>query len=60
MTFFLMMVLNPTTQDKVQAQIDAVVGRARLPTIDDRPLLPTIDAVFWETIRYNPPTPLCE
>ncbi|KAH0835878.1 cytochrome P450 [Lanmaoa asiatica] len=58
MTFFLMMVVNPAAQEKAQAQIDAVVGNARLPTLDDRPLLPFLDAIFWETIRYNPVVPL--
>lgn len=60
MTFFLMMMLNPAVQKKAQAQIDAVVGRDRLPSIDDRPSLPLVDAIFWETFRYNPVTPLCE
>ncbi|KAG6371203.1 cytochrome P450 [Boletus reticuloceps] len=58
MTFFLMMVLNPAVQEKAQAQIDAVVGRDRLPTMDDRPLLPLIDAIFRETLRYSPILPL--
>ena len=60
MTFFLMMVLNPGVQERVQAQIDAVVGKDRLPTMDDRPLLPFLDAIFWETLRYSPVVPLCE
>ena len=60
MTFFLMMVLNPAVQDKAQKQIDAVVGTTRLPTMEDRPLLPYIDAILWEILRYNPVLPLCE
>ncbi|KAF8129485.1 cytochrome P450 [Boletus edulis] len=58
MTFFLMMVVNPVAQEKAQAQIDAVVGRDRLPGMEDRPLLPFIDAIFRETIRYSPIAPL--
>ncbi|KAF8121605.1 cytochrome P450 [Boletus edulis] len=58
MTFFLMMMVNPAVQEKAQAQIDAVVGRDRLPTMDDRPLLPLIDAIFRETLRYSPILPL--
>jgi len=58
MTFFLMMALNPAVQEKAQAQIDDVVGKDRLPTMDDRPLLPLIDAIFRETLRYSPVTPL--
>ena len=60
MTFFLMMVVNQDAQERAQAQIDAVVGKDRLPTIDDRPLLPYLDAIFRETIRYSPVAPLCE
>ena len=55
-----MMVLNPAVQDKAQKQIDAVVGTTRLPTMEDRPLLPYIDAILWEILRYNPVLPLCE
>ncbi|KAF8137469.1 cytochrome P450 [Boletus edulis] len=58
MTFFLLMVLNPAAQEKAQAQIDAVVGKDRLPTMDDRPLLPFIDAIFREMLRYSPVVPL--
>ncbi|KAF8553328.1 cytochrome P450 [Imleria badia] len=58
MTFFLMMVVNPAVQERAQAHIDAVVGKDRLPTIEDRPSLPFIDAVLRETLRYNPVTPL--
>jgi cytochrome P450 len=60
MTFFLVMVLNPGVQRRAQAQIDAVVGKDRLPTMDDRPLLPILDAIFLETLRYSPVVPLCE
>jgi cytochrome P450 len=60
MTSFLVMVLNPGVQGRAQAQIDAVGGKDRLPTIDDRPLLPILDAILWETLRYRPIVPLCE
>lgn len=60
MTFFLMMVVNQEAQEKAQAQIDAVVGKDRLPSMDDRPLLPYVDAIFQETLRYSPVAPLCE
>ncbi|KAF8553325.1 cytochrome P450 [Imleria badia] len=58
MTFFLMMVMNPAVQERAQAQIDAILGQDRLPTIDDRPSLPFIDAIFRETLRYSPVAPL--
>ena len=43
---------------KAQAEIDAVVGVGRLPTTADRPLLPYIEAMMKETMRWNPVTPL--
>ncbi|KAF9237851.1 cytochrome P450 [Melanogaster broomeanus] len=57
-TFLLAMVLHPEVQAKAQAQIDAVVGRDRLPTCDDRPSLTYIDAIMRETLRWNPVFPL--
>ncbi|KAF9235573.1 cytochrome P450 [Melanogaster broomeanus] len=58
LTFFLMMILAPEAQEKAQAQIDVVVGRNRLPTIEDRASLPYVDAILRETLRFNPPVPL--
>ncbi|KAG9313615.1 cytochrome P450 [Chiua virens] len=58
LNFFLMMMLNPSAQQKAQAQIEAVVGKARLPTMDDRPLLPYVDAIYRETLRCCPVLPL--
>lgn len=39
-SFFLAMVLNPDVQRKAQAEIDSVVGGARLPKLEDREQLP--------------------
>jgi cytochrome P450 len=33
----LYLILNPDIQKKVQAELDAVVGRSRRPSLDDRP-----------------------
>ena len=60
MTFFLMMVAHQDVQEKAQAEIDTVVGKDRLPTMDDRPSLPYLDAIFREILRYNPVVPICE
>ena len=57
--FIFLMMANPAIQEKAQEQIDAVVGRTRLPTAGDRPSLPYIDAIFREILRLNPPIPLC-
>jgi len=52
------MVTNPDIQRRAQLQIDAVVGKGRLPTFDDRDRLPYVDAIIYETLRLRPPLPL--
>ncbi|KAJ3563542.1 hypothetical protein NP233_g8875 [Leucocoprinus birnbaumii] len=57
-TFILAMLLHPRVQKLVQQEIDAVVGRERLPEFSDRPHLPYLSAVFKEVLRWNTPFPL--
>jgi len=57
-TFFLLMSLHPDIQKKAQAEIDQVVGRHRLPNLDDRSSLPYVNAVIKEILRYAPVAPL--
>ncbi|XP_046982540.1 probable cytochrome P450 304a1 [Schistocerca americana] len=45
-------------QKKVQDELDAVVGRGRLPTLDDRPNLPYTEATLREAMRIRTLTPL--
>ncbi|KAG2070794.1 cytochrome P450, partial [Suillus decipiens] len=44
----------PEEQAKVQAEIDAVIGRERAPTFADRPSLPRLDAFISEASRWRP------
>ena len=60
MTFFLAMALHPNVMRKVQLQLDAVTGRDRLPTFEDRSRLPFVDAVCREVLRWRPVAPLGE
>ncbi|XP_022902146.1 probable cytochrome P450 303a1 [Onthophagus taurus] len=48
---FMYLLLNPDVQRKAQAEIDAVVGRHRLPTMQDRPNMPYLEGVVLESIR---------
>ena len=45
-------------QKKAQAELDSVVGPHRLPTHQDRALLPYVNAVFKETLRWHNVVPL--
>ena len=54
----LAMVAYPETQARAHAELDAVVGRARLPTFADYPNLPYIRAMVKEALRWRPVGPL--
>ncbi|KAJ7598124.1 cytochrome P450 [Mycena floridula] len=56
-TYFLTMTLYPDVQAKVQAEMDAVIGRDRLPTFEDRENLPYLEALIKEILRYHNPAP---
>ncbi|KAH9952755.1 cytochrome P450 [Russula dissimulans] len=58
MTLFLALTLYPEVQKRAQAELDSVIGRDRLPTFDDRPQLPYIDAMCKEVLRWRPALPL--
>jgi cytochrome P450 len=50
----LAMVAFPHVQRRAQAELDAVVGRARLPTFADAPYLRYVRAIVRETLRWRP------
>ncbi|GLB39728.1 putative cytochrome p450 [Lyophyllum shimeji] len=56
-SFFLAMTRYPEVAKKAQAEIDAVVGNERLPTFEDRPHLPYVDALVKEVLRWNAVAP---
>jgi hypothetical protein len=55
---FLALVIYPEVQKRAQAELDDVVGRDRLPTFDDRPRLPYIEAICREVERWHVITPM--
>ncbi|KAF8182928.1 cytochrome P450 [Pholiota molesta] len=58
-TFVLSMLLYPHELKKAQDEIDKVLGKNRLPNIDDRPSLPYLECVLKEVVhRMNPMVPL--
>ncbi|EMD36023.1 hypothetical protein CERSUDRAFT_138759 [Gelatoporia subvermispora B] len=58
LSFILAMALYPEKQKLAQAEVDAVIGVDRLPTIYDRGSLPYVEAVIKETMRWQPALPL--
>ncbi|KAJ6466258.1 cytochrome P450 [Mycena sanguinolenta] len=57
-SFCLAMALYPEIQEKAQTEIDTVIGAGRLPEFEDRPSLPFVEALYRETMRWRPITPL--
>jgi cytochrome P450 len=47
------MAMHPETQKKAQAEIDAVVGKDRLPDFSDRASLHYINAIMKEIFRWQ-------
>jgi cytochrome P450 len=58
MTFLIACLVHPEAQKKARDEIDANVGRERLPTFEDRPRLPFVDAMCKEVLRWRPVLPL--
>ena len=57
-SLFLALVLYPEVQKRAQAELDLVVSRDRLPTYDDKPRLPYIEAISKELLRWQMVTPM--
>lgn len=57
-TFFLAMARYPSVLERAQRELDAVVGNDRLPSFEDRPHLPYVNAIISELLRWQPVTPM--
>ena len=55
--WMLSMIAFPKVQLRAQAEIDAAVGRDRLPTFADTPRLPYVRAIIREVLRWRPTAP---
>jgi len=56
-TFFFRMQEHPEIQRQARAELDAVVGRGRLPHFSDKAMLPFVDALCKELLRHTPAIP---
>ena len=52
------MALHPDIQQKAHSELDAVVGRKRLPTFEDQAALPYTNAIVRELLRWHPVAPM--
>ncbi|KAJ8075173.1 hypothetical protein PM082_019501 [Marasmius tenuissimus] len=52
------MVLHPKVYNKVQEEMDRVIGKDAIPSYNDRESLPYFECVLKEILRWNPPAPL--
>ncbi len=52
------MLKNPESQMRAHKELDAVVGRDRMPSFEDKDNLPFINAIFMEAMRWRPVLPL--
>lgn len=52
--FILALLSNPAVIPRAHAELDATVGRDRLPALSDQASLPYIDAIVTETLRWRP------
>lgn len=58
LSLFLALTLYPNVRRRAQQELDSVLGRDRLPTFEDRPRLPYIDAMCKEVLRWRMVVPL--
>jgi cytochrome P450 len=47
---------HPEILAEAQNELDTVIGPSRMPSIDDLPNLPYIEAIMTELLRFAPPT----
>lgn len=49
---------HPDIQQKAKEEITRAIGSDRLPEFSDRPLLPYVEAIYREVMRWMPVLPL--
>ncbi|KAI9441790.1 cytochrome P450 [Lactarius indigo] len=52
-SLFFALTLYPEVQKRAQAELDSVISKDRLPTYNDKPRLPYIEAVSRELLRWQ-------
>lgn len=52
------MLRNPKVKKQVQDELDSIVGRSRMPSIEDLPYLPLTESTIFEVMRMSTIVPL--
>lgn len=55
---FVFMLRNPEAMKRVQEELDHVIGRGRLPSIEDLQYLPVTETTILESLRRSSIVPL--
>lgn len=55
---FVFMLRNPEAMKKVQEELDQVIGRGRLPSMEDLQYLPVTETTILESLRRSSIVPL--
>ncbi|CAH1780868.1 unnamed protein product, partial [Owenia fusiformis] len=55
---FLLLMKHPDIQDKLQEEVDKVVGKDRNPSVDDKENMPYLQATLIEVLRYLSHVPI--
>ena len=56
--FIFLLLHFPEMQQKIQDEIDRVIGQDRIPELTDRKKMPFVQACFYECLRYQSHLPL--
>lgn len=56
---FIFLANHPLTMQKVQREIDAVISKGSLPSVEHEKLMPFTQATILEILRHRPAVPLC-
>ncbi|KIJ56796.1 hypothetical protein M422DRAFT_57427 [Sphaerobolus stellatus SS14] len=57
LSFMVSLAGHPHVLEKIHAEMESVLGKDRLPTLDDRPNIPYLKAAYLESIRKYPIAP---
>lgn len=56
--FLLILIHSPKVQERIQAEVDNIIGHDRLPRLTDRPSLPYVEATLYELFRFQCTLPI--